>query len=93
MHLVQERICVVEMRGVAELAFVRHHEGDPDEPNEYLYVEMPYEDEPGDKLIVVRLRPDGSTETKVREPAPPLPRTKTISTRQILGVCLMLVRR
>lgn len=93
MHLVQERICVVEMRGVAELAYVRHHEGDPDDPNEHLYVEMPYEDETGDKLIVVRLRPDGSSETKVREPAPPLPRTKTISPRQILGVCLMLIRR
>lgn len=94
MDLVQQRICVVEMRGQAQLALVRHHEGEPDDPGDYLYVELPYpEDEPGDKLIVVRLRPDGSTETKVREPAPPLPRTKTISTRQILGVCLMLVRR
>ncbi|MCA9180371.1 MAG: hypothetical protein KDA51_02940 [Planctomycetales bacterium] len=93
LHLVQERICVVQLQqGVAELALVRHHEGDPDDPNEHIYIEMPYEDEAGDRLVIVRLRPDGSTDTKVREPAP-LPRTKTISRDQILGVCLMVVRR
>ncbi len=92
-HLVQDRICVVEQQGVAELAFVHHHEGDPDDPNEHLYVEMPYEQETGDRLVIVRLRADGSTETKVREPAPPLPRTRTIRSSQILGVCLMVVRR
>ncbi len=94
MHLVHDRICVVQLQeGVAELAFVCCHESEPDDPNEYLYIEMPYGGEIGDKIVVVTLHTDGTADTQVRNPAPPLPRSKLIDPSQIVGVCQMVCRR
>lgn len=93
-RMVHERICVVPAKKEnVELGFVTQHEGDEDDPAEYLSIDMPPDIDQVARRVTVDWKADGSIEAAQHWIKPPLLRSRTVSLSQIFGICIMIVRR
>ena len=94
MRTVHERICVVPAnKSNVELGFVTQHEGDIDDPSEYLSIDLPPDTEPRGRRVILDWKADGRVHATERWLNVPLPRSRQVSLSQVSGLCVMVVRR
>ena len=94
MRTVHERICVVPAnKSNVELGFVTQHEGDIDDPSEYLSIDLPPDTEPRGRRVILDWKADGRVHATERWLNVPLPRSRQVSLSQVSGLCVMIVRR
>ena len=92
-RMVHERICVVPATNEnVELGFVTQHEGDIDDPAEYLSIDMPPDADQTKRRIILDWE-GGDIRATEQRLAMPLLRSRRVSLSQIFGLCMMIVRR